>query len=357
MAEITAPPDPPTKRRSPKFYRAEAAYRASLAELGATLLEPEYLGSNKPHRTRCRNGHECTTWPNDIARGRGFCRACAGQDPRTAEAAFRARVEELGGTVLEPTWLGNKTPHRIRCGLGHESTPLPSGVKRGGGICRTCVGLEPLVAEAAFRERVEERGGVVLGAWVNNATAVCIACAEGHEFDIFPGNAGRYGGLCRTCSGRDPKAVEALFRARVAELGGVVLEPAWKGALAPHKVRCAAGHVTYPWPSSIKQGGGICRFCRGKVWDVFYVVQDDETVKLGITSGDPRPRLADHARDGLSRVVRLHTGLTGTVAPDLERQVLEALGGAGEKSVRGKEYFPARVLPLVLSLVDEQLTR
>ena len=32
--------------------RAEAAFRARLAELGATLLEP-YKGSGHPHRVRC----------------------------------------------------------------------------------------------------------------------------------------------------------------------------------------------------------------------------------------------------------------------------------------------------------------
>ncbi|MGV2914581.1 GIY-YIG nuclease family protein [Streptomyces alfalfae] len=94
--------------------------------------------------------------------------------------------------------------------------------------------------------------------------------------------------------------------------------------------------------------------CAGQVWDAFYVVRDEiaDVVKVGVTSGDPRPRLSDHARDGFDDVVRVHTGLPADVAPALERMVLITLRDARESPVRGKEYFPGRVLPLVLDLVD-----
>jgi hypothetical protein len=94
--------------------------------------------------------------------------------------------------------------------------------------------------------------------------------------------------------------------------------------------------------------------CAGKVWDVFYVVADDinDVVKFGITSGNPRPRLSRHARDGLDRVIRLVEDLPDDVAPRLERTVLAALRDAREVPVRGVEYFPARVLDLILDVVD-----
>jgi hypothetical protein len=104
----------------------------------------------------------------------------------------------------------------------------------------------------------------------------------------------------------------------------------------------------------VLQGSGVCRVCAGKAWDVFYVVADDINgiVKFGITSGDPRPRLYRHARDGFDSVIRLVEGLPGDVAPRLERATLAALRDAREKPVRGIEYFPARTLGLILDLVD-----
>ncbi|MFJ4738192.1 hypothetical protein [Streptomyces sp. NPDC088775] len=92
---------------------------------------------------------------------------------------------------------------------------------------------------------------------------------------------------------------------------------------------------------------------------MFYVVVDDVRgrIKFGITSGDPRPRLRDHARDGFEIVVRLLTGLPETVAPDLERKLIRMLTLAGVEPVRGREYFdrcPAETL--ILDIVDHYPT-
>ncbi|MFD7661039.1 hypothetical protein [Streptomyces sp. NPDC059788] len=210
-----------------------------------------------------------------------------------AEAAFRARVEELGGAVLEPRWLGSLKLHRIQCAAGHEVKQRPNSVLRGQG-------------------------------------------------------------LCRACAGNDPKISEAQFRARVAELGGTVLETAWLGVKTPHRVRCAAGHESTPRPTAVQQGGGICRLCMGKTWDAFYVVLDDEnqTVKFGITSGDSRPRLATHARDGYHITVRLMRNLPPGAARQVEKATLAALALANVEPVRGHEYFHAAVLPIVLDIAD-----
>ncbi|WP_159393653.1 GIY-YIG nuclease family protein [Streptomyces albus] len=87
---------------------------------------------------------------------------------------------------------------------------------------------------------------------------------------------------------------------------------------------------------------------------MFYVVTDKDanTVKFGVTSGDPRPRLKNHARDGFNTIVRLIKGLPGDQAPRLERAVLGALRDAREAPIRGREYFPGRALGLVLDVVD-----
>lgn len=55
-----------------------------------------------------------------------------------ARAAFHARMAELGGTVLEPEWLGSARYHRVRCTEGHEGTAKPNAVQQGGAICHTC---------------------------------------------------------------------------------------------------------------------------------------------------------------------------------------------------------------------------
>jgi hypothetical protein len=97
----------------------------------------------------------------------------------------------------------------------------------------------------------------------------------------------------------------------------------------------------------------VCSTCAGREWDTLYVVADDlDMVKFGITNGDPRPRLRAHRRDGLDQIVRLFTGLPDGVALEIENNLKAALRDAREEPIRGREYFPARVLPLILDLID-----
>ncbi|GGU52372.1 hypothetical protein GCM10010274_46610 [Streptomyces lavendofoliae] len=344
-----------TRKRSVRSTQAEANFRARVEELGGEVLEPNWLGARYCHRVRCVQGHLATPRPTDVQKGKGLCRTCAGNDPRATEAAFRQRVTELGGEVLEPMWLGKHHGHRVRCAAGHLAAPRPNHVQQGGGLCRTCARNDPKAAEEAFRSRVDELGGVVLETtWLGKNKGHRVRCAQGHESTPRPSHVQQGKGICRVCAGRDPRAAEAAFQARVKKLGGIVLEPVWLGAGEGHRVRCAQGHESAARPSDVQQGRGLCRTCAGKAWDVFYVVADDlnDVVKFGITSGDPRPRLRHHARDGFDHVIRLVEGLPGDVAPRLERTVLAALRDARESPVRGAEYFPVRTLALILALTD-----
>jgi hypothetical protein len=259
--------------------------------MGALLLDVGYRGKDHPHHVRCVNGHDCYPRPSDVRRGRGLCRTCTGCDPVVAEKQFRERLAELGATPLFEVYRGALSPHHVRCSAGHESWPTPANARRDKGICRTCAGNDPALAEAAFL-------------------------------------------------------------AALAAMGAMPLFDTYQGANQPHLVRCPEGHDCYPRPSGVTRGVGICRFCAGKQWDAFYVVTSPQEVKFGITSGSPRPRLIEHARTGHREVVRVFTDLPGTMAPDTEAAVMAALKLAGERPVRGKEYFDVSCLALVLDVAD-----
>lgn len=335
---------------------AAAAFRARLAEMGATLLEPKWLGSMRKHRVLCKAGHECNPKPNWVQQGRGICRICSGNDPATAEAAFRARLAELGAELLEP-YRNSGTPHRVRCAAGHDCNPRPNDVAQGCGICLMCAGKHPAPAEARFLELLAKLGATPLYTeWLGTERRHLVRCAAGHECQPVPLGARRWGNICPTCTGKDPAASEAKFLARLKELGATPLYEAWLGSHEPHRVRCSAGHECEPTPSGVIQGHGACRYCAGKNWDAFYVVTGSGAVKFGITSGDPRPRLRIHATQGYAEVARLVTGLPGTVALDAERAVKQALAMAGERPLRGKEYFDISCLALVLDVADPWLS-
>jgi hypothetical protein len=341
--------------RTPASMAAEAAFRARLADLGATLLEPAWLGSAVRHRVRCAEGHDCAPMPTSVRRGQGVCQACGGNSPAAAEAAFRARLAELGATLLEPAWLGANSRHRVRCAAGHESAPRPANVQQGHGVCLACVGNDAARAEAVFRARLAELGATLLEpAWLGTAVRHRIRCAAGHESAPLPGNLRRGQGICKTCLGNDSAIAEAAFRCRLVKLGAELLEPAWLGADKRHRVRCAAGHDCAPRPAYINQGGAPCRKCSGRAWDAFYVVTADLAgrVKFGITSGDARVRLDRHRSAGYRTVIRLLTGLPADTAVQMEQAAIATLALAGIKPVHGREWFDIGALAVVLDVTD-----
>jgi hypothetical protein len=124
-------------------------FRQQVTELGGIVLELAWQGALTPHLCRCANGHECRVIPNNIQQGQGLCRICADRNnPVTAERksanakAFYQRVAELGGTVLEPEYLGSEQPHLCLCAAGHECRPTPHSLQSGQGMCKICAWQE-----------------------------------------------------------------------------------------------------------------------------------------------------------------------------------------------------------------------
>ena len=246
---------------------AEAAFRAAMADLGAVVLG-EYRNAHTRVYVLCRAGHECYPAPHSVQQGDGICITCAGRDPAAAEAAFLKRLAELGATPLYERWQGAAVGHRLLCAAGHESYSRPSDVRKGDGVCRTCAGKDPRVAEAAFRARLADLGAELLEPYVNRKTPLSVVCAAGHVCRPTPGAVMAGGGICRTCAGQDPVVAEARFRGRLAELGAELLEP-YINSVTPHHLRCAGSHDLYLRPGQVetdrKKGrDGICVYCDGK---------------------------------------------------------------------------------------------
>lgn len=283
---------PPLKKKSEKTYEE---FKSRLAALGATLVEPTYLGKDGKHRLICVVGHETTVRPASLRRGNGCCRICAGLDSATAGRAFLVRLERLGATLLESEWLGTRRRHRVMCSTGHICMALPASVQQGQDVCRRCA----LAREGRIRA----------------------------------------------------KTAEERFLALLAELGGIMVEPEWLGARTPHRMICPEGHACIAKPNNVQQGNGMCRECAATAWDACYVVINPvaRRVKFGITSGNPRPRIGDHRRNGYTEVMR---SLTIPKARLLETSIKQALEWAGMKPVQGREYFDLTALALILDVVD-----
>ena len=116
-----------------------------------------------------------------------------------------------------------------------------------------------------FCRRIEALGGQVLEpTWRGYRKPHHIRCSLGHDSYPLPSNINQGYGICSKCVhlARGEQA-RLEFNERVTALGGQVLEPTWKGARSPHHVRCVNGHDCYPHPDDIQRGSGLCNICTG----------------------------------------------------------------------------------------------
>lgn len=119
---------------------AKAKFLVRVAEQGAALApDAIWLGGHKPIAIICANGHICTPHPSNVRAGHNLCMACVGHDTDVAEAAFLARIAELGATLTPgATWRGVNKPIQLICAQGHRCNPRPASLQQGRGVCKQC---------------------------------------------------------------------------------------------------------------------------------------------------------------------------------------------------------------------------
>ena len=213
-----------------------------------------------------------------------------------------------------------------------------------------CVGQDPVHAEALARERLEALGfAPAWEQWLGVSRPHKAICPAGHECQVYLSGLGRKSYECPDCAGTSLAAIQAAFNEAVIRQGATPAWDQWLGAVKGHKVICKNGHECYPRPNDVQQGKGVCRFCAGKGWDVYYIVVNDEEeiVKFGITSGNPRARLGYHRNRGFLRAVLV----TATpLALKVETETKNVLRAAGVRPVKGREYFPLSALDEVVQV-------
>ena len=231
-----------------------------VAEKENCLVIGEYVNAKTRIKCICSKGHECYPLPDTVKAGGRICKTCSGRDSTSARNNFHASIEKMGGEVVGH-YVDAKTSVECVCADGHTCYPIPGNVQQGDGICRICAGKDKDTSEENFYVFVEKQGGKVVGTYINAKTKVGCICKNGHVCFPTPNKIQQGGGICKVCAGNDLETAKNVFRAKIEEFGRV--EGDYINNSTPVKCICSKGHICFPTPSSVQQGHNMCRRCAG----------------------------------------------------------------------------------------------
>jgi hypothetical protein len=189
MCNICAGRDTETAKQN--FYN-------TIKELGGEVIG-EYINKYTSVKCKCKNGHDCNPCPGSIQQGHGMCKICAGLDPETAKQNFYNTIKELGGEVIGK-YVGSDKPVKCKCENGHDCNPCPGSIQQGHGMCKICAGKDSETAKQNFYNTIKELGGEVIGEYVNCDKPVKCICKNKHDCNPSPSNIQKGQGMCSICT-------------------------------------------------------------------------------------------------------------------------------------------------------------
>lgn len=222
------------------------------------IIIGNYINNNTHIALRCHLGHEWMATPHSIAGVmNSWCPACSGNCPKEAANEFYRIVSERGGIALGE-YIDTNTKVVIKCSNNHEWSCSPHSIISCGTWCIKCSNLCPEQAKDKFILTVTNKGGIILGQYVNSYTRVRIRCRYDHEWDCVPGNINA-GDWCAGCAGISPEANKRLI-AIVTERKGVILGK-YINSTSKIPFQCQQGHIWNTAPNNIVNSKSWCPIC------------------------------------------------------------------------------------------------
>ena len=215
-----------------------------------------YNGNNKPTQFQCNFGHIWTTQPAVIKNG-SWCPACSNVDPNEAENLFNQIVISKGGRI-HGKYINQKTKIQIECNIGHHWFTKPGNI-RDGYWCPVC-GRGTEKAEQELHQIVISKGGKVLDKYINSDIPLTIQCIYGHQWKARPYSikAEHY---CSICSGNHKETSFKKLQEMVQNKGGKIIGD-YVNSKTVLEVECDKGHRWNPWPTHIVNNASWCPYCK-----------------------------------------------------------------------------------------------
>lgn len=252
----------------------------SLAELdefvfekyGGHVLSKRRLKGRVKLKFQCKDGHVFSALILNVVRDH-WCPKCAvaRRARRSREKTmerFTIRVKELGGVVVDSTYLNSKDKVTVKCSRGHLWAVAPNSVL-GGSWCKKCATLSvskkfslPL---AEVQKMVAKQCGKLIesSTYVNGQSQILVECIKGHRW-FTSGVSIRSGRWCPKCASVSRgvrRRISYEYYCKEAERnGGRVVSSDFLSPGSYLQYECGQGHIWLTSGASIR-AGSWCSKC------------------------------------------------------------------------------------------------
>lgn len=196
------------------------AFKDAVEERGGKVLGKIGLGS-LPVAVECAAGHAFSIVPHLLLHNHIWCKDCLRPKASASAQRLEDEVTALGGTLVTP-YVKSNEPVQIQCGRGHTWSVTPSVFLANNRWCKECARIagttmtgvprKAKTADASIRspksqevvDRIiaaaADRGGEMVGPYVQSMQPITLRCAAGHEWQTTPNVFLQHGRWCRVCA-------------------------------------------------------------------------------------------------------------------------------------------------------------
>lgn len=172
------------------------AISAIVTKKGGKVISDRYTKMINKMIFECENGHQWETEARSSLK-KMWCRFCWGNTREQGEAAFRKRVEEKGGKILgQYSGANNQVLVECHCGCVWKTIPLNIASGKWCPKCKSEKSKDP----RRFYDTVKLRYGKVLGVYLDTHTRIEVQCEKKHNWFVKP-NSITNGTWCPICVG------------------------------------------------------------------------------------------------------------------------------------------------------------
>jgi hypothetical protein len=229
---------------------------------GGRCLSTEYTNTRTLLQWECGEcENKWSSMPTNVQRGTWCPKCSANKRGEDARERLVAVVAAKGGRLMSAVPNGTKSRVSVQCAVGHMWSAPVEGLLYSGSWCRRCA-IDKTSQECLERLKacVAAKGGSFTGAFENVRSRLKFTCARAHSWETIP-TLVLGGAWCLECH-RENERQEGQRRieAVAAERGGRVLGT-YLNARTKIALSCAQQHRWSAVPDSVVRAGTWCGEC------------------------------------------------------------------------------------------------